>query len=222
MSIRSMEQEGLGDEARLIFITHRARDADVQATLRDLARARGGRPHRLGDARRRRRGVDPVTAVKYVSTRGQAPVLGFGDVLLDGPGRRRRALRARALAGPRPGCRGRRVRPYADVAIDVMWPFVEGSIDRDDVRGDRRRRLRHLRPPRRVPRRAELGDDSTCWSSSRDPRSRSRTSRSSWSAGSSTTSSPRAASGPPSSAPPRATPARPPSRPAWAATRSTS
>jgi len=37
VSIRSMEQEGLGDEARLIFITHRAREADVQATLRDLA-----------------------------------------------------------------------------------------------------------------------------------------------------------------------------------------
>ena len=36
VSIRSMEQEGLGDEARLIFITHRARGADVQATLRGL------------------------------------------------------------------------------------------------------------------------------------------------------------------------------------------
>jgi homoserine dehydrogenase len=37
VSIRSMEQEGLGGEARLIFITHRAREADVRATLRDLA-----------------------------------------------------------------------------------------------------------------------------------------------------------------------------------------
>jgi homoserine dehydrogenase len=36
VSIRSMEQEGLGDEARLIFITHRARERDVQATLHDL------------------------------------------------------------------------------------------------------------------------------------------------------------------------------------------
>ena len=36
VSIRSMEQEGLGDEARLIFITHVAREADVQATLHDL------------------------------------------------------------------------------------------------------------------------------------------------------------------------------------------
>jgi homoserine dehydrogenase len=36
VSIRTMEQEGLGDEARLVFITHTAREADVQSTLRDL------------------------------------------------------------------------------------------------------------------------------------------------------------------------------------------
>jgi homoserine dehydrogenase len=38
VSIRSMEQESLEQDARLIFITHRAREADVQATLRELAR----------------------------------------------------------------------------------------------------------------------------------------------------------------------------------------
>jgi homoserine dehydrogenase len=36
VSIRSMEQEGLGDEARLVFITHTAREAAMQATVRDL------------------------------------------------------------------------------------------------------------------------------------------------------------------------------------------
>ena len=36
VSIRSMEQEGLGDEARLIFITHEAPEAAVQATLQEL------------------------------------------------------------------------------------------------------------------------------------------------------------------------------------------
>jgi homoserine dehydrogenase len=36
VSIRSLEQEGVGADARLIFITHRAREADVQATLEDL------------------------------------------------------------------------------------------------------------------------------------------------------------------------------------------
>jgi homoserine dehydrogenase len=36
VSIRSMEQDGLGERARIIFITHSAREADVQATLADL------------------------------------------------------------------------------------------------------------------------------------------------------------------------------------------
>jgi homoserine dehydrogenase len=36
VSIRSLEQEGAGDGARLIFITHQAREADVQRTLADL------------------------------------------------------------------------------------------------------------------------------------------------------------------------------------------
>jgi homoserine dehydrogenase len=38
VSIRSMEQEGLDEKARLVFITHTAREADVQSTLRDLRR----------------------------------------------------------------------------------------------------------------------------------------------------------------------------------------
>ncbi|HZU73735.1 MAG TPA: homoserine dehydrogenase [Acidimicrobiales bacterium] len=36
VSIRSMEQVGLGEEARLIFITHRAQESDVQATVAGL------------------------------------------------------------------------------------------------------------------------------------------------------------------------------------------
>ena len=36
VSIRSMEQEGLGEEARLVFVTHRAVERDLQATLHDL------------------------------------------------------------------------------------------------------------------------------------------------------------------------------------------
>ncbi len=68
--------------------------------------------------------------MKYVSTRGEAPVLDFGDVLLCGlatdgglyvpeewPRLPESALSA---AG----------RPYAAVAAEVMWPYVEGSVDR--------------------------------------------------------------------------------------------
>jgi homoserine dehydrogenase len=36
VSIRAAEQEGSSTDARLVFITHEAREADVQATLRDL------------------------------------------------------------------------------------------------------------------------------------------------------------------------------------------
>lgn len=36
VSISSMEQEGLGDEARIVFITHLARGRDISATLADL------------------------------------------------------------------------------------------------------------------------------------------------------------------------------------------
>ena len=36
VSIRAAEQEGIGPDARLVFITHSAREADVQATVRHL------------------------------------------------------------------------------------------------------------------------------------------------------------------------------------------
>jgi homoserine dehydrogenase len=36
VSIKSMEQRGIGDDARLIFVTHRAREQDLRATLHAL------------------------------------------------------------------------------------------------------------------------------------------------------------------------------------------
>jgi len=36
VSIRLMEQHGLGRDARLVFITHQCRERDLQSTLRDL------------------------------------------------------------------------------------------------------------------------------------------------------------------------------------------
>ncbi len=38
VSIRSMEQEGIGDEARLLFLTHLAREGSVRDTLEVLDR----------------------------------------------------------------------------------------------------------------------------------------------------------------------------------------
>jgi threonine synthase len=71
--------------------------------------------------------------VKYVSTRGTAPVLEFGDVLLAG------LARDGGLYVPEswpPFAPDRLAAfadlPYAEVAVEVMWPFVEGAIERDE------------------------------------------------------------------------------------------
>jgi homoserine dehydrogenase len=36
VSIKSMQQVGAGDEAHLVFVTHRAREADLRATVHAL------------------------------------------------------------------------------------------------------------------------------------------------------------------------------------------
>ena len=69
--------------------------------------------------------------MNYISTRGQAPVLGFCDTMLAG------------LAGDgglyvpetwpqfsAADIRALRGKSYEDIAVTVMWPFVEGEIDR--------------------------------------------------------------------------------------------
>jgi threonine synthase len=70
--------------------------------------------------------------MKYVSTRGGAPTLGFGDVLLTG------LAADGGLYVPEewPQLRSEvwsEVRPYDAVAVDVMWPYVEGSMERDEL-----------------------------------------------------------------------------------------
>ena len=67
--------------------------------------------------------------MKYVSTRGGAPALAFDDVLLTG------LARDGGLYVPEswPTVKGDFASMrYQDVAVEVMWPFVEGTIDRDD------------------------------------------------------------------------------------------
>ncbi|MHB1139865.1 MAG: threonine synthase [Microthrixaceae bacterium] len=68
--------------------------------------------------------------MKYVSTRGTAPVLGFGDVLLAG------LASDGGLYLPEtwpqlPPLDELRGRSYAEIAAEVMWPFVDGEIDRE-------------------------------------------------------------------------------------------
>ena len=69
--------------------------------------------------------------LSYVSTRGQAPRLTFADTLLAG------LATDGGLYVPEswPTLDSAAVdphRPYADTAIEVMWPFVAGSIERAD------------------------------------------------------------------------------------------
>lgn len=74
-------------------------------------------------------------AVKYFSTRGEAPVLGFSDVLLQGLARdgglylpetwpQFDAAKIASFAG----------QPYEDVAFAVIQPFVDGEISDADLK----------------------------------------------------------------------------------------
>ncbi len=63
--------------------------------------------------------------MRYVSTRGRAPELGFADVLLAG------LATDGGLYVPThfPSMPDLPIGGYAEVAAAVMWPYVEGEID---------------------------------------------------------------------------------------------
>jgi threonine synthase len=72
--------------------------------------------------------------MKYVSTRGQAPVLGFGDVLLAGLATDGGLYVPEAWPSlPVDDLTAWADRPYQDIAVDVMAPFVEGDIEPDEL-----------------------------------------------------------------------------------------
>ncbi|HEX8803056.1 MAG TPA: threonine synthase, partial [Acidimicrobiales bacterium] len=66
--------------------------------------------------------------MKYVSTRGRAPALEFADVLLAGLAADGGLYVPEAWPALPDGFDG--TRPYAAVAADVAWPYVEGSVER--------------------------------------------------------------------------------------------
>src|SRR5207302_5284667 len=87
------------------------------------------RPARRGRSHHEHVACDGLV-MKYVSTRGSAPVLTFSDVLITG------LARDGGLYVPEswPTIRPSRLRafadmPYTDIAIEVMTPFVDGAID---------------------------------------------------------------------------------------------
>ncbi len=127
VSIRSMEQEGLGEGARIIFITHVAREADVQATLRDLRGLDVVAPRRQRAAGHRRRRRRPDARSRPCSTSapaGRPPSWGSATSLLDRARPRRRPLRARGVAHAARRRRPRRLRRGR--GRRSCGPFVEG------------------------------------------------------------------------------------------------
>jgi len=97
--------------------------------------------------------------VKYISTRGDAPVLGFDDVLLAGLARdgglyvpetwpELSPATLESFAG----------LPYTEVATRVMAPFLGGGIDEDLVRGIVEEAYARFRHPAVVPLR-QVGDN---------------------------------------------------------------
>ncbi len=73
--------------------------------------------------------------MKYISTRGRAPALGFEDVLLTGLASDGGLYVPELL--PRfsmEEIRSWRGLPYSELAYKVMYPFVEGAVPADDFR----------------------------------------------------------------------------------------
>jgi threonine synthase len=73
--------------------------------------------------------------MKYISTRGQAPALGFSDVLLAGLARDGGLYLPEAWPHLSPEAISRFAgQPYADVAAEILSPFIGGEIDDGDLR----------------------------------------------------------------------------------------
>jgi threonine synthase len=72
--------------------------------------------------------------VRYISTRGEAPPLGFTDVMLTGLARDGGLYMPEAWPRLSPqAIAGFAGRPYAEVAVEVMHPFVGDSIGKADL-----------------------------------------------------------------------------------------
>lgn len=98
-----------------------------------------------------------VSAMQYLSTRGGAPDLEFGDALLtglatDGGLYCPAEIPTLDLAGLDASS------SYAEIALAVMWPFVEGSIDRSSFESIVADAYRVFRDPAVVPL-IDLGDN---------------------------------------------------------------
>lgn len=71
--------------------------------------------------------------MRYVSTRGGAPILEFGDVLLTGLARDGGLYVAEQWPSLDAGALERfEAMTYEEIAVEVMWPYVQGAVERDE------------------------------------------------------------------------------------------
>ena len=139
VSIQSMQQQGQGDDARLIFVTHLAREADLRGDdPRGRASSTPVHARRLGAARRRGRRVS-TTAPRWPGLieayREHLPVTDATPVvtLLEG--------NTPLLEAPRLVGAGRRRRVYLKVeGANPTGSFKDRGMTHRDLEGGRERR----------------------------------------------------------------------------------
>lgn len=69
--------------------------------------------------------------MKYISTRGSAPVLDFSETVMAGLARDGGLYLPESFPQFSPGAlRALRGKSYAEIAKTILWPFVDGSIER--------------------------------------------------------------------------------------------
>ena len=142
VSIRAAEQEGIGPEARLVFITHEAKESAVQATVQRPARPAVGAQRERAAARHRGVTTDAVRLDPR-----QRPGARVRRRAARRAGHRRRAVRAGewpelpppACSTPRLVRRGRRTRSSSPSSATTSRPTSCSRCAR---------RLQHV-PPRR-------------------------------------------------------------------------
>ena len=135
VSIKSMEQ--LMDEkglARLIFITHIAKERDFNKTLE-------GSKSKVGKKYRYQHYAYQIYEMQYISTRAGVPPADFREVLLGGLAadgglfvpEEFPVLDFNQIAGTaRHSEMGRPEMSYPEIAAEVMHPYLEGFIERDE------------------------------------------------------------------------------------------
>ncbi|MEM6676567.1 MAG: threonine synthase [Pseudomonadota bacterium] len=90
--------------------------------------------------------------MRYLSTRGDAPVLGFEDALLTGLARDGGLYVPESYPTMTPAeIRGLRGLSYEEIAFRVMWPFLGGAFGENVFRGLIARAYAQIRHPAKAP-----------------------------------------------------------------------